>query len=329
MAGRNVFLTGATGFIGGRLVDRLLERGDRLRGLVRTPSAAAHLEARGVKLIEGDITDPVALERGLRDADLAYHLAALFDVGVVEEAAMERVNVDGTQAFLRAIAHQATPRAVYVSTTAALGPAGRPPNADGTDHWKGPYPTLYHRTKAQAHRMARDAQRRGLPLIIVCPANVYGSGDAGPNGRFIRDLVHGRVPGLLRDPGWYSYVHVDDVADALVAAGDVGKPGEVYILAGEDTDLNTFAQRVAAEAGRKAPRLRLPTGMALLGGRVLDRISRATGRRFVMSRESVAVSARHRWLHESPAAAADLGWSPRSLAEGLPETVRWFQAHKR
>jgi dihydroflavonol-4-reductase len=328
MAGRDVFLTGATGFIGGRLVERLLARGDRLRCLVRTPAAAAGLEARGVKLIEGDITDPVALERGLRDAELAYHLAALYDVGIVEEAAMERVNVDGTQAFLRAIDHQATPLAVYVSTTAALGPAGRPANADGTDHWKGPYPTLYHRTKAQAHRMAREAQRRGRPLAIVCPANVYGPGDNGPNGRFMRDLVHGSVPGLLRDPSWYSYTHVDDVVDALVAAGERGRAGQVYILAGEDVDLNTFAERVAAQAGKRAPRLRLPTGLAMLGGRLLDRVSRATGKRFAMSRESIAISAGHRWLHESPAAAEDLGWAPRSLAEGLPDTVASFQSHR-
>jgi dihydroflavonol-4-reductase len=318
MAGREVFLTGATGFIGGRLTERLLGRGDRLRCLVRNPSAATRLEARGVKLVEGDISDPVALEHGLRGAQLAYHLAALYDVGVVDEAAMERINVDGTQAFVRAIEHQHTPRAVYVSSTAALGPAGA---GDSETPWKGPYPTLYHRTKAQAHRIARDAQRRGVPLIIVSPANVYGPGDNGPNGRFMRDIARGRVPGLLRDPGWYSYVHVDDVVDALVAAGDVGRPGEHYILAGEALDVNSFADRVARLAGRRAPRLRLPTGVALLGGTLLDKVARATGRRFVMSREIVALGAGHRWLHESPRAAEELGFRPRSLEEGLPETV--------
>lgn len=322
MAGREVFLTGATGFIGGRLTERLLARGDRLRCLVRNPSAAAHLEARGVKLIEGDISDPVGLERGLRGAELAYHLAALYDVGVVDEAAMERINVDGTQAFVRAIQHQGTPHAVYVSSTAALGPAPPGmPSADGSAEWKGPFPTLYHRTKAQAHRIAREAQRRGVPLVIVSPANVYGPGDNGPNGRFIRDLVRGRLPGLLSNPGWYSYVHVDDVVDALVAAGDVGKPGEHYILAGESMDVNAFADRVARLAGRRAPRLRMPKRVALLGASVLDRIARATGRRFAMSREIIELSVGHRWVHESARAKEDLGFRARSLEEGLPETV--------
>lgn len=326
MAGREVFLTGATGFIGGRLTQRLLARGDRLRCLVRNPSAAAHLEERGVKLIEGDISDPVALERGLDGVDLAYHLAALYDIGVVDEAAMERINVDGTQAFVRAVEHQRTPLAVYVSSTAALGPVTPDsPAADGTADWKGPYPTIYHRTKAQAHRIARNAQRRGVPLIIVSPGNVYGPGDRGPNGRFIRDLVRGTVPGLLGDPGWYSYVHVDDVADALVAAGERGTPGEHYILNGEAMDVNAFAERVARLAGRRAPRLRLPTGLALLGAGMLDRLSRTTGKRFVMSRETIRVSAGHRWLHDSPRAAEDLGYRPRSLDDGLPETVASYR----
>lgn len=321
MAGREVFLTGATGFIGSRLTERLLARGDRLRCLVRNPSAAAHLEARGVKLIEGDISDPVALERGLRGADLAYHLAALYDIGVVDEAAMERINVDGTQAFLRAVAHQGTPRAIYVSSTAAFGPAPPGTVGDGSAEWKGPYPTIYHRTKAQAHRMAREAQRKGVPLIIVSPANVYGPGDTGPNGRFVRDLVHGRVPGLLANAGWYSYVHVDDVVDALVAAADVGKPGEHYILAGEDLDVNTFAERVARLAGKRAPRLRLPKRVALPLASVMDRLARATGRKFPMSREIIELSVGHRWLHDSPRAREDLGYRPRSLEEGLPEMV--------
>ncbi|MGH7507415.1 MAG: NAD-dependent epimerase/dehydratase family protein, partial [Longimicrobiales bacterium] len=234
-SGRAVFITGATGFIGGRLADRFLESGHRLTCLVRTPSAAAQLEARGVHLIEGDITDPVALERGLRDAELAFHLAAIYAFGVVDEAALERTNVDGTQAFLRAIEYAGTPHAVHVSSTAALAPANHR-TADVTAAWSGPYPSIYHRTKAQAHRTAREAQRRGLPLVIVCPPNVYGPGDLGPNGGLVRDAVHGRLPGLLRDPAVFDYAYVDDVADALVAAGERGRPGETYILGGDRLD---------------------------------------------------------------------------------------------
>jgi len=322
--GREVFVTGATGFIGGRLAERLLERGDRLRCLVRTPSAAAHLESRGVRLIEGDIMDPVALERGLDGVGLAYHLAAIYDIGVVDEAALERTNVDGTQTFLRAIEHAGTALAVYVSTTAALAPRAVR-TEDAAAAWRGPFPSIYHRTKSQAHRTARDAQERGLPLVIVCPPSVYGPGDEGPTGRLVRSAVRGRLPGLLRDPARFEYAYVDDVVQALVAAGERGRPGATYILGGEPVELNGFVERVAAVAGRSAPALHFPTGMALLGGRILDRIGRAMGKRFVMTREGVASTAGHDWTHDDARASTELGYEPRPLMEGLPPTVAWAQ----
>lgn len=246
--GRTVFLTGATGFIGGRLAAALAARGDRLRCLVRDTQAARDLETMGAQLIQGDITDDTALQYGLDGADIAYHLAAIYDLGLVDAGAMERVNVDGTRAFLLVAESVGAPRLVYVSSTSALPPAqdGEPEDARESD---GPYPSIYHRTKAHAHRIARKAQARGLPLIIACPANVYGPGDRGPNGRFVADLIRKRVPALFTNPGWYSYVHVDDVVRALVALGEHGVLGETYILSGEAASINEFAARVTREAG--------------------------------------------------------------------------------
>jgi nucleoside-diphosphate-sugar epimerase len=330
-SGREVFLTGATGFIGGRLAKALAARGDKLRCLVRNTAAARHLESMGARLIQGDVTDDIALQYGLDGVDIAYHLAAIYDVGLVDKAAMERVNVDGTRAFLLVAESARVPRLVYVSTTAALGPA-RDGESEDTREYDGPYPTVYHRTKAHAHRYARRAQERGLPLIIVCPSIVYGPGDRGPGGRFMADLLRGRIPGLLADSGWYSYVHVDDVVRGLIAAGDRGRPGETYILSGEPASVNDFADRVARVGGVSAPRMRLPIGLARATGTVLDTVGRATGLRFPISRESVDSSARHRWVHGHSLATKELGWTPRSLDEGLGETVAWFQssanAHK-
>lgn len=321
--GRRVFLTGATGFIGKRLAAALVARGDRLRCLVRDTRAAQDLEAMGARLIQGDITDDTALQYGLDGADLAYHLAAIYDMGLVDAGAMERVNVDGTRAFLLVAESVGVPRMVYMSTTAALPPAldGEPEDARESD---GPYPSIYHRTKAHAHRIARRAQSRGSPLLIACPANVYGPGDRGPNGRFIADLMRRRVPALFTNPGWYSYVHVDDVVRALVALGDRGVLGETYILSGEALSVNDFAERVTREAGVRAPRLRFPARLIKATTAVLDPISRVTRIRFPINREIVDTSA-HRWVHGRTHATRDLGWTPRPLAEGLPETVAWFR----
>lgn len=321
--GRCVFLTGATGFIGKRLAAALAARGDRLRCLVRDTRAAHDLEVMGAQLIQGDITDDTALQYGLDHADLAYHLAAIFDFGRVDAGAMERVNVDGTRAFLLVAQSMGVPRLVYVSSTAALVPAVDGEQED-TRESDGPYPSIYHRTKAHAHRIARKAQQRGLPLIIACPAAVYGPGERGPNGRLIVDLIRRRVPALFTNPGWYSYVHVDDVVRALVALGERGAIGETYVLSGEATSINDFAERVASEAGVRAPPLRLPAPLIRATAAVLDPISRLTRLRFPINRESVETST-YRWVHAHTRATRDLGWTPRSLEDGLPETVAWYK----
>jgi dihydroflavonol-4-reductase len=318
-----VFLTGATGLIGGRVATLLAGRGDTLACLVRESSDTSSLETIGADLIVGDVCDPIALARGLDGADVAVHAAAIYDVGVIDRAETERVNIGGTGTFLDAIMSVGTGSAVYISSTAALGPATNGVGDPERD-WRGPYPSVYHRTKAEAHRLARAAAKAGTPVATISPAFGYGPGDHGPAGRFVSDLVHGRVPGLLMHPGSYSYVHVDDIAAGVVAALDRGPATDHFVLGGEIATVNEFARRVCRLAGRRPPLLRLPTWLALASGVLLDAISRITGARFTISRESIAVSAGLRWVHPWEATREALHWNPRSLDEGLPPTIEYF-----
>lgn len=324
-ARRCVFLTGATGFIGGRLAGRLAEAGDRLRCLVRESSDTAALEAIGAELVLGDATDVEALTRGLEGADLAYHVAGAYEVGVVDEERLERVNVAGTRAFLEAMRRAGTPRAVYVSTALALGAVPEGEGDEGTVQDER-FASVYERTKTEAHRLARTAQRGGLPLIIVCPAYVYGPGDRGPAGTFLRDLWHGRVPGYPLRSTWYSFVHVDDVVDGLARAGELGTPGEVYVLSGEHRRFVDFAREAARLMGKRLSPLRFPLPMIRLTGIALDAISRATGKRFPVTREGADTVGRdRRYVHSHAKATRELGYEPRPLASGLPETVEWVR----
>jgi nucleoside-diphosphate-sugar epimerase len=322
VSGRKIFLTGATGFIGSRVAHMLVSRGDTIRCLVRDASRAAHLAAAGAELIQGDVTDSDALLRGARDADAAIHLAAIYDVGVVDRASLERTNIQGTDNFLAAITVANTPRAIYVSSTVALGPVAAGIGDERTRH-AGSYSSVYEQTKTVAHERALAAQAAGSPVIIACPAYVYGPGDNGPGGRFLIDLVRRRVPGLLTNPAWFSFVHVDDVAAGIVAALDRGADGDVYVLSGEDATINQFAAKAASLAGVRPPFLRFPPPLARMTGMLLDGVTRATRLRFPITRENVDTVAGHRWLHSHAKATQELGWKPRSLAEGLPETVSW------
>jgi dihydroflavonol-4-reductase len=318
-----VFLTGATGFIGGRLAAALSARGHRLRCLVRSPDRAAHLEQLGAELIAGDVTDEAALERGMREAMLAYHIAGAYDIGVVDAAAMRRTNVDGTRAFLNVLERSSVARAVYVSTTAVLEPARADAKYGAETLMQPPYATLYQHTKAEAHRRALDAQKNGAPLVIVCPAYVYGPQDSGPAGRYVQDLLRHRIPGLSTKPAWFSYVHVDDVVAGMIAAGERGVTGALYVLSGESMNVNEFTKRAVAIAGTWGPPLRFPPFLVRVTGQLLDAVSRASGVRLPISRELSDLAANGvRYLHDHSRATTDLGYEPRSLAEGLPETVR-------
>jgi nucleoside-diphosphate-sugar epimerase len=326
--GKTVFLTGATGFIGSRVAKLLLRRGDAVRCLVRDLSRATALRDAGATLIKGDITDVATVSEAMRGADAAIHLAAAYDVGVVDSQAMRQSNVEGTRVFLDAVESSDIARALYISTTVALGPVAVGVGDENTEHHSRPS-SIYEQTKKEAHALARSAQRDGLPLMIVCPAYVYGPGDNGPGGRFLMDLVRKRVPGLLTRPAWFSFVHVDDVADGIIAVLDAGTPGATYVLSGEDATINAFAERAARLAGVKAPLLRFPPPMARLTGVLLDGITRATRIRFPITRENVDTVAGHRWLHSHAKATAELDWQPRSLDDGLPDTVAWAKSQVR
>ena len=320
------FLTGATGFIGSRVARLLRERGYRLRCLVRASSDTKDLERAGAELVRGELDDAAALARGLDGAALAIHMAGLYDMGLVDVAALERTNIEGTRAFIAAVERAGTPRALYISTTAALGPVPEGEGDETTEHPGDRYRSTYERTKTEAHRLAAAAQRRGVPLIIVCPALVYGPGDRSPHALFMMDLIRGRVPGLPTRPAWWSYVHVDDVAEGIVAAAERGRPGETYVLSGEHMRMDEFARCVAKLAGRRPPLFRFPGPVLRISATLMDVVARVTGIRSSINRENVEMVNGWRWLHSHAKATRELGWVPRPLDEGLPETVAWLRA---
>jgi len=315
------FLSGATGFIGARVARILAGHGHRLRCLVRDPARAVALASLGAELIQGDVCDADALDRGLTAADGAVHLAGIYDVGVIDAKEQDRVNVAGTRVFLDAARRAGTRLRLHVSSTAALEPPATGEADETAPAASPPYSSRYHRTKADAHRLALGAQQAGDPVTIICPAFVYGPGDHAPAGRLVNDLVRGRLPGLLADPGWFSFVFVDDVAEGIAAALERGRPGQTWILSGVHASLNDFAVRVARAAGRRPPPLRLPVGVAAATGAFLDGISRLTGARFAMSREGVHAVARRRWLFSHEKASRELGYAPRGLADGIAATL--------
>ena len=233
-----VFLTGGTGFIGGAVARRLRERGDDVVALVRTPAKATALSAAGVELVEGDLGDDDAITEALIGCDAAIHAAAVYEVGVKASArpAMYAANVEGTRRVLEAALAAGVSKAVYVSTVGIFGNTHGEIVDETYQHPRTSYTSYYEETKLNAHDIALELARRGLPLVIVQPGGVYGPGDPSTLGDNLRRVARGRMPLLPFPDLGMTMVHRDDVADGILAALDKGRPGESYVLAGEPRD---------------------------------------------------------------------------------------------
>ncbi|HVY46039.1 MAG TPA: SDR family NAD(P)-dependent oxidoreductase, partial [Minicystis sp.] len=158
-------VTGATGFLGSRLARRLTLRGERVRVLARPTSSLRRIEdlvARGLEVARGDVTDRASVEAAMEGARRVYHVAALYEIGARDPAAMERINVGGTEHVLGAAAARGLP-AVYVSSVVALGPTGAEP-ADETHEARAAPRSAYEATKRAAHAIARRLAAEGAKV---------------------------------------------------------------------------------------------------------------------------------------------------------------------
>src|SRR5438105_1821892 len=245
------FVTGGTGFIGGRVVRRLRERGDGVVALVRSPGKAMELEELGCELVEGDLASVDALAKGLDGCDACFHVAADYRIGVTEQdcSEMEGSNVGGTERVIEAATEAGVARIVYVSTIGVFGDT----HGQVVDETYWPqtedFPTCYERTKHLAHKVARDRIEKGAPVIIVQPGGVYGPGDTSPLGNLIDQTRKGRMKLVAMGETGFNFVHVDDVAQGILLAHDKGRVGEAYVLGGERARTEDLIRKVAMLSG--------------------------------------------------------------------------------
>jgi dihydroflavonol-4-reductase len=315
-----VFLTGGTGFLGGEVARRLRARGDHVRALVRDPDRARNLAGLGCELVEGDLSDEARLTVACRGIDVVIHAAALFEVGAPAErrAAIVDANVAGTERVLGAALAAGVCRAVHVSTVAVFGDThGEVADETWVRPDDGRFTSVYEQTKLLAQRRAHEIAARGLALIIVQPGLVYGPGDTSAVGGLLRRVLDSRLPALPFPRLGVSPVHRDDVAAGILLALDKGVPGESYVLAGPPVRMGELVARLAAVSGHRPPRL-LPT--ALL--RAAAPFGRFVGPRLGLPpnlREVLSSSDGVTFWASSAKARTELGWTSRSLDQGLQQ----------
>jgi nucleoside-diphosphate-sugar epimerase len=316
------FVTGGTGFIGGRLVQKLRERGDDVVALVRSAGRADQLARQGCEIVEGDLSSTDAIRRGMQGCDAVFHVAAVYKVGIPtsEHDAMYESNVRGTERVLDAAIEANAKRIVYVSTVGVFGNThGKV--VDETYHRNGDdFLSWYEETKYRSHEVALDRIAKGAPIVIVQPGGVYGPGDHSELGNIIDQTRTGKLKMLMFPQTGFNLVHVDDVAEGIVLAHDKGQTGESYVLGGEISTMGDLIRKVAALSDRKAPQREMPAAlmkMAIPIGPVVGKVLGFPPNLGELIRSSDGVTY---WATDEKA-RRELGYAPRDMDTGLRQTL--------
>lgn len=312
------FVTGATGFVGGRVARQLVAGGHEVVALVRSPQKAQDLAALGVQLAQGDVTDKASMRAPMTGVDGVFHIAGWYKVGVHDKSEAQAINAGGTRNVLELMQELGIAKGVYTSTLAVNSDThGR--LVDETYRYRGPHLSEYDRTKAEAHDIADAFIAAGLPLVIVMPGLIYGPGDTSSLRTFLIQFIQRKLP-VAPQKTAYCWAHVDDIAGAHIAALERGKPGETYIIAGPSHTFVEAIRLLDQLSGIPAPRSLPPAVFKTLSA-VMGVVERIVPVPESYSAEGLRVIAGVTYLGDNSKARRELGYAPRPLAEGLEETL--------
>ncbi len=298
----------------------LIERGCRVRALVRPTSRLVELEAEAVT---GDLRDADSLARAVAGCGVVFHVAADYRLWARDRRELYASNVDGTRNMLRAARHAGVERVVYTSTVGCIGLPCNEPGDEETPVSLQDMTGDYKRSKFLAERAALEEVRQGCPVVIVNPTTPVGDHDfkPTPTGRIILDFIRGRMPAYL-DTG-LNFVDVADVARGHWLALEAGRIGERYILGCENLTLHQLFMRLEQISGVPAPRVRIPYAAAYAAGVFSTAWSRVTGREPRVPLDAVRM-ARKKMFVRHDKAQRELGYTPGPVEAALKRAVEWF-----
>jgi len=322
------FVTGSTGFVGSHVARLLAEQGAELRLLVRKSSRTDLIDALKHERVVGDLTEPESLKKGMAGCDAVFHVAADYRLWIPDPEAMYRANVEGTRAIIRAAQETGVKRVLVTSSVATMGfTANGTPCDEASPVSEADMIGHYKRSKFLAEQVALGAGKSGAPVVLVNPTAPVGDQDIKPTptGRIILDFLKRKFPAYV-DTG-LNVVDVREVARGHVLAFERARPGERYILGGENLTLKQLLDKLAAITGIPAPTRRVPHGVALgfayldefFTGRLLGGEPRATVDAVRMGKKKMFAS--------SVKAERELGWRMVPIDDALRRACDWFTAH--
>lgn len=321
-----ILVTGASGFVGSAVLRSLVEKGLKVRALVRPASERKNLEGVDAEVVTGDLTQPETLAPALEGCAGLFHVAADYRLWTRDPAPMFAANVDGTRNILLAAQRAGVKRMVYTSSVGTLGidPGGAPGDEETPVSFAdmiGPYKKSKFLAEAEVRRLIAE---ESLPVVIVNPSMPVGPRDIKPTptGRMLVEAALGRMPAYV-DTG-LNVVHVDDVAAGHILAYEKGEVGERYILGGDDMELGRILDEIARLRGRAGPRFRIPHGLVLPLAYGAEAWTRLSGGEAPFVTVDGVRMARKKMYFSSDKARRRLGYAPRPARQALADAIDWF-----
>ncbi|MHB8603858.1 MAG: NAD-dependent epimerase/dehydratase family protein [Thermoplasmatota archaeon] len=300
--GARVYITGATGYIGERVVRKLVAEGADVTALARPSAKTASLRNLGVTVVQGDVRDARTIDA--RGHDYLIHAAAWVGFGVPKrrQKLFWETNVTGTRNVLEAARRGDVPKIVHVSSVAALGATGDEKDATEETPRAPHFRSLYEKSKTASHRLAMDS---GLHVALPMPSLVVGTG-SGFDPLFKRFVI-GKLPALPKGDAVKGWVHIDDTAEGVLLCALRGKGP--YLLSDENLAPSELFARLSHVLKIRAPKRRVGVGTLLFGTRVLERLYHSIGKTPPISTEVVG-SLTEPMRYDSSRARNELGWRP-------------------
>jgi dihydroflavonol-4-reductase len=320
------FVTGSTGFLGSHVARALLGRGAELRLLTRASSRLNNIADLNAERAVGDLRDLESLKRGMAGCEVVFHVAADYRLWAVNGREIYDSNVEGTRNILNAAKEAGVRRVVYTSSVATMGFGNNGRMTDeATPVTLSNMISDYKRSKFMAEQLVIEAAHGGQNVVMVNPTTPIGERDIKPTptGRIVVDFLKRKFPAYV-DTG-LNLLDVRDCAEGHLLALEKARPGERYILGGENLTLKQILDKLAAITGLPSPKIELPYAVAyitgvvdtLVTGKIRKREPRVTLDAVRMGRKKMFVS--------SAKAERELGWRAGPVDDALRRAVDWFR----
>jgi dihydroflavonol-4-reductase len=322
-------VTGGAGFIGSHLVEQLVSRGERVRVIERPGVNVEHLPLAKMDVAFADICDEAAVKAAVRGCGAVYHLAANPQLWTRHRCDFNAVNYLGAVHVLRGALEAGARRVLHTSTESILTRAKQAtPIAEDQDVPASDVIGPYCRSKFRAERFAFHLARSGAPVVVVNPTLPVGPGDRGrsPPTQMMLDCCRGKRSAYL--DAELNMIDARDIAAGMVAALERGRTGVRYLLGSENWSIHRVFSHVAKLVGAAEPRWRVPYPLALTAAYVSEFIADTITGRIPAATVTGVKLTRRRMHFDASRSLAELGISPRPVANSIAETIAWFRAMK-